>query len=104
MLVSGRASRLNDENVVPSNVFLDFYVRLTIGKRTDGGAAQRHPHVFANTLRQVAIRRAAENFQFRLEREHGAANLGVSQRPWQSSKLANQLFCSEVQLTPNFLK
>jgi hypothetical protein len=37
-----------------------------------------------------------------LEREHGAANLGVREWPWQSSKLANQLFCSEVSVSLNF--
>src|SRR6266508_714967 len=37
MLVSGRTGWLNDENVVSSNVFLNFYVRLAVGKRADCG-------------------------------------------------------------------
>ena len=77
MLVSGRAGRLNDENVVAPDVFLDPYVRLTVGKRADCRPTQRHTNVFADALGEIAIRRAAEDFQFRLEREHGAANLGA---------------------------
>ena len=35
MLVSRRTGRLNDENVVASDVFLDPYVGLAVGKRAD---------------------------------------------------------------------
>src|SRR5207248_10912245 len=58
MLVSRRTGRLNDENVVASDVFLDPYIGLAVGKRADRRPTQRHTHVFANALSQVAISRA----------------------------------------------
>jgi hypothetical protein len=89
---------------VPSNVFVDFYVSLAVRKRADCRPAQWHSHVFANAFGQIAVGGAAKNFQFRLEREHGAANLGVQQRPWQSSKLANSFSVAKFLVPPIFSK
>src|SRR6266849_8427820 len=96
MLVSGWAGRLNDENIVAPDVFLDPHVSLAIGKRADCCLTKWHTDVFANALGQLAIGGAAENLQFRLKCKHGAANLGARKRPWQSSKLANGHFFGEL--------
>src|SRR5215216_459223 len=101
MLVGRRAGRLDDENVVAPDVFLDPHIRLAIGKRTDCRPTERYADIFANALRQVAVGRAAENFQFWLERKHEAATLGARKWPWQPSKLANQLFFGEL-FSPRF--
>ena len=103
MLICRRTSRLNDEDIVPPNVFLNLYVRLAIGKRADRRLTERDADVSANALCKAAVGGAAENFQFWLEREHGAANLGAREWLWQSSKLANQLFFSELPV-PDFPK
>jgi len=96
MLVSGWTGRLNDENVVTPDVFFDPDVCLAIGKRADCCLTERYADVFANPLGQVAVGGAAENLQFWLEREHEAAKLGAPKWPWQSSKLANDLFFGEL--------
>jgi hypothetical protein len=62
---------------VTAYVFVNFYVSLAVGKRADRRPAQWRSHVFANAFGQIAVGGAAKNFQFRLEREHGAVNLGV---------------------------
>lgn len=62
MLVRGRAGRLNDENVMAADVFLDFYVRLAVGKRADRCPAQWHTNVLANALGQIGVGGTAENF------------------------------------------
>ena len=70
MLVRRRAGRLNNENVVAPNIFLDPDVSLGIGKRADRGLAKRDADVFADTLRELAIGRAAKDLQFWLESKH----------------------------------
>jgi len=97
MLICRRTSRLNDEDIVPPNVFLNLYVRLAIGKRADRRLTERDADVSANALCKAAVGGAAENFQFWLEREHGAVNLGAREWLWQSSKLANQLSLANFQ-------
>src|SRR5438876_10292066 len=97
VFVSRRAGRLNDENIMAANVFLDLDVRLAIGKRTDCCLTEWYPDVFANALGQLAVGGAAENLQFWLERKHWGrgGKLGVRDRHWQSSKLANNHFFRE---------
>jgi hypothetical protein len=95
VLISRGTGRLNDKNIVAPDVFLDPDVSLAIGEGANSGLAKRNPDVCANPLGQRPIGGAAENFQLWLEREHGAANLGVRKRPWQSSKLANDHFFDE---------
>ena len=43
MLVSRRTGRLNNENIVSPNVFLDPNVRLAIGERADRRLTERTP-------------------------------------------------------------
>src|SRR5256886_3863003 len=62
VLVSGRAGRLNDENIVAPNVFLDLDVSLAIWERADCCLTEWHSDVFANALGQLAVGRAAEDF------------------------------------------
>ena len=70
MLIGRRTGRLNDENIVAADVFLDPDVSLAIGKRADRRLTERHTNVFANPLGQLAVGRAAENLQFWLKRKH----------------------------------
>src|SRR5207247_9035590 len=97
MLVSRRTGRLNNEHIVASNVLFDPDVGLAIGKRADRRLTERDADVSANALCKAAVGGAAENFQFWLEREHGAVNLGAREWLWQSSKLANQLSLANFQ-------
>ena len=96
MLIGRRTGRLNNEHIVPPNVFLNLYVRLAIGKRADRRLTERDADVSANALCKAAVGGAAENFQFWLEREHGAANLGAREWLWQSSKTCQQSFLSRI--------
>ena len=86
MLISRRTGRLNNENIVAANVFLDPDVSLTIRKRADRGLTERHPNVFANPLGQIAVGGAAENLQFWLKRKHlsKGAKLVAQDRRWQT--------------------
>ena len=70
MLVGRRAGRLNNENVVAPDIFLDSDVSLGIWERADRRLAKRDTDVFANTLRQLAIGRSAKDLQFWLEGKH----------------------------------
>ena len=96
MLISRRTGRLNNENIVSPNVFLDPDVSLAIWKRADRRLTERNADVLANPLGQLAVGRAAENLQFWLKRKHRAANLVVSKWAWQSSKLASSHFFPEL--------
>src|SRR5438477_1601540 len=72
MIVSRRTRRLNNKNIAPTNVLLDFDVGLAVGKCADRGLAQRHPDVIANAPGQLSVGRTAEYLHFRLKREHRA--------------------------------
>ena len=62
MLIGRRTRRLNDENVVASDVFLDPDVSFPIRKRADRRLTKWHADVFANALSQFAVGGAAKDF------------------------------------------
>src|SRR5712691_795951 len=70
MLVGRRAGGLNNENIVAPNIFFDSDVSLGIWERADRRLAKRDADVFADTLGQLAIGRAAKYLQFWLEGKH----------------------------------
>src|SRR5947209_16065507 len=74
MLVGGRASRLNQENIPASNVLVDFDVGFAVRERANRRLPQRDSHVFADLFGQLAIGAAAENFHLRLKCKHEALN------------------------------
>src|SRR6202048_504318 len=74
MLVAGRRCWLDEKNVPAPNILLDHHVSFTVGERADCGLAKRNTDIFADTLGQLAVGRAAKDFHFWLEREHGALN------------------------------
>ena len=86
MLIGGRASWLNDEDVASANIFLDPHVSLAVRECADGSLPQRHADVIADPLSQLAVGRAAEDLHFWLEREHGEGRYVRRGKP----TLANQ--------------
>jgi hypothetical protein len=95
MFIGRRTRRLNNENVVASDVFLDPDVSFPVGEGADRRLTEGHTNVFANPLGQLPVGRAGENLQFWLKRKHGAGKLGAQKPTWQSSKLANRYFFGE---------
>ena len=73
MIVGRGTSGLNNKNIAPANVLLDFDVGLAVGKCTDRGLAERHSNVIANAPGQLAVGRTTEYLHFRLKREHKRA-------------------------------
>ena len=55
ILVRRRAGRLDDVNVAPPDIFVDFHSRFAIRKRTDDGVAQRSAHRLADSQSQIAV-------------------------------------------------
>jgi hypothetical protein len=87
---------LNDEYVMPANVFLDPHVGLAVWERTDRRLTQRDADIFANPFGQIAIGRAAKNFEFWLKGKHREClTLGARKLRWQPSKLAGCDFFGE---------
>jgi hypothetical protein len=95
MFIGRRTRRLNNENVVSSDVFLYPDVSLPIRERADRRLTKWHTNVFANAFSQLPVGGAGENLQFWLKRKHGAGKLGAQKPTWQSSKLANRYFFGE---------
>lgn len=60
-MIRRRASRLDDENILAADIFLDFDEGFAIGKRLDGGLAQLHADGGANRFGKRAVRCAAKN-------------------------------------------
>ena len=73
MIVSRWTGRLNNKNIAPTNVLLDFDVGLAVGKCANRGLAERHSNVITNAPGQVAVGRAAEYLHLRLKCEHRRA-------------------------------
>ena len=63
MMVARRARRLDEENVVTTDVLVDFHKRLAVRKTGDGRIAQGHANCFANLFRERTIRITGENLQ-----------------------------------------
>src|SRR6266700_1674185 len=74
MLVTRWRCRLDQKNVAPTDVLLDFYVSLTVGERTDRRLAKGHADVFADSLGQLTIGRAADDLHFWRMSEHEGLN------------------------------
>src|ERR1041384_4667469 len=66
MLISGRASWLDDEYITATDVFIDLDVSFTIRKRADRGLSKWDPNSVADPLSKVAVGGAAENLHFGL--------------------------------------
>src|SRR5712692_5187721 len=64
VLISRRASRLDNEDVAPTNIFLDSDISFAVRKRANGRLPERHAEVFADALGQFAVGRAAKDFHF----------------------------------------
>jgi|GEM_PF-5461117 hypothetical protein len=71
ILVGRRARRLDDENIAPAHVLVDFHERLSVRKRAHRGVAQRHTDVFGNVLGQLRVRRAGKESHICFAAKHG---------------------------------
>ena len=92
VLVGWRTSRLDNENIVAPNIFLNPDVGLAVRKRADCRLTKWYADIFANALGQLPVSGSGKDLQFWLERKHGAVKLGGWKQPWQSSKTCQLVF------------
>ena len=83
-MIRRRARRLDDENVVPTDVLVDFHEGLAVRKTGDRGLAQGLANGAAHFLGEDTIGVARENFQPRFA--HKA-------RRWGRTAPGGRLFC-----------
>ena len=73
VVIAGRTGGLDDEDIVPTNVLVDFHERLAIWEAGDGRLAERFANGATNLLGQWPVGITRKNFKPRIG--HGAGIL-----------------------------